>query len=56
MALYQLKIARFQQKYNLSMNMFSKKQNSSGIRKSDRRLKNNAPMKAQYGATNDEKT
>ena len=38
------------------MNMFSKKQNSSGTRRTDRHLKNNAPMKIQYGTTNDEKT
>ena len=34
-ALYQSKIARFQQKYNLSMNMFMKKSNASNIRKAE---------------------
>ena len=38
------------------MNMFSKKQNPSGVRRTDRVLKKNAPMKIQYGTTNDEKT
>ena len=38
-ALYEQKIARFQTKYNLSMNMFTRKYNSSTVRKAEMVIK-----------------